>query len=217
MPGMTEQQLEREEQQTPNGLLTVTEAAQRAGLPRSVVSSWITTGQLPAVRVDGRRLVRVEDVVTTQAHAHQGEVVPAWRQNRKRAGKRLRAIREAAGLNQIQLAAASGLTHEAISRLETGKCWPYAETVRKLAAALDVEPERFVTRDKTGLSLMTVAEAASRLGVPAGRVQNWLRNGQVSGTKVSGEWRVPSVVIAELARSGRLRGRSGRLDPRFKG
>jgi excisionase family DNA binding protein len=209
MPGMTEQQLEREEQQTPNGLLTVTEAAQRAGLPRSVVSSWITTGQLPAVRV--------EDVVTTQAHAHQGEVVPAWRQNRKRAGKRLRAIREAAGLNQIQLAAASGLTHEAISRLETGKCWPYAETVRKLAAALDVEPERFVTRDKTGLSLMTVAEAASRLGVPGGRVQNWLRNGQVSGTKVSGEWRVPSVVIAELARSGRLRGHSGRLDPRFKG
>jgi excisionase family DNA binding protein len=217
MPGMTEQQLEREEQQTPNGLLTVTEAAQRAGLPRSVVSSWITTGQLPAVRVDGRRLVRVEDVVATQAQAHQGAVVPAWRQNRKRAGKRLRAIREAAGLNQIQLAAASGLTHEAISRLETGKCWPYAETVRKLAAALDVEPERFVTRDKTGLSLMTVAEAASRLGVPAGRVQNWLRNGQVSGTKVSGEWRVPSVVIAELARSGRLRGRSGRLDPRFKG
>ena len=217
MPGMTEQQLEREEQQTPNGLLTVTEAAQRAGLPRSVLSSWITTSQLPAVRVDGRRLVRVEDVVTTQAHAHQGEVVPAWRQHRKHAGKRLRAIREAAGLNQIQLAAASGLTHEAISRLETGKCWPYAETVRKLAAALDVEPERFVTRDKTGLSLMTVAEAASRLGVPAGRVQNWQRNGQVSGTKVSGEWRVPSVVIAELARSGRLRGRSGRLDPRFKG
>ena len=212
---MTQQQ--REEQKTPTDLLTVTEAAQRSGLPRTIISSWITTGQLPAVRIDGRRHVRAEDVAATQARAHEGEVVPAWRQNRKRAGKRLRAIREAAGLNQIQLAAASSLTHEAISRLETGKCWPYAETVRKLAAALDVEPERFVTRDKTGLSLMTVAEAASRLGVPAGRVQNWLRKGQVSGTKVSGEWRVPSVVIAELARSGRLRGRSGRLDPRFKG
>jgi hypothetical protein len=48
-------------------------------------------------------------------------------------------------------------------------------------------------------------------------VQVWLRKGQVPGTKVSGEWRVPSVVIAELARSGRLRGRSGRLDPRFRG
>jgi excisionase family DNA binding protein len=218
---MAQQQLKEQEhvqeQQTPSDLLTVTEAARHTGLPRSIVSSWVTTGQLPAVRINGRRYVRAEDVIATQAHAHEGEVVPAWRQNRRRAGKRLRAIRETAGLNQIQLAAASGLTHEAISRLETGRCWPYAETVRKLARALGVEPERFVTRDRTGLTLMTVAEAASRLGVPAGRVQTWLRKGQVSGTKVSGEWRVPSVVIAELARSGRLRGRSGRLDPRFRG
>jgi excisionase family DNA binding protein len=214
---MTQLQEQLEEQQVPTDLLTVTAAAERFALPRTIVSSWITTGQLPAVRVNGRRHVRAEDVAATRARAHEGEVVPAWRQNRRRAGKRLRAIREAAGLNQIQLAAASGLTHEAISRLETGRCWPYAETVRKLAGALGVEPERFVAREKTGLSLLTVAEAASRLGVPAGRVQNWLRKGQVSGTKVSGEWRVPSVVIAELARSGRLRGRSGRLDPRFKG
>jgi excisionase family DNA binding protein len=207
-----------EQQHMSTDLLTVTTAAQRSGLPRTIISSWITTGQLPAVRVNGRRHVKAEDLAATQARAHEGEVVPVWRQNRRRAGKRLRAIREAAGLNQIQLAAASGLTHEAISRLETGRCWPYAETVRKLAGALGVEPERFVARDKTtGLTLMTVAEAASRLGVPAGRVQTWLRKGQVSGTKVSGEWRVPSVVIAELARSGRLRGRSGRLDPRFRG
>ena len=198
-------------------MLTVTAAAKHVGLPRSIVSGWVTTGQLPAVRINGRRHVRAEDVVATQAHAHEGEVVPVWRQNRRRAGKRLRAIRETAGLNQIQLAAASGLTHEAISRLETGRCWPYAETVRKLARALGVEPERFISRDSSGLTLMTVAEAASRLGVPPGRVQTWLRKGQVSGTKVSGEWRVPSVVIAELARSGRLRGRSGRLDPRFRG
>ena len=66
---MKEQQLEdhpqREEQQTSNGLLTVTEAAQRSGLPRTIISSWITTGQLPAVRVNGRRLVRAEDVAAT--------------------------------------------------------------------------------------------------------------------------------------------------------
>src|SRR5829696_254706 len=202
----------------PTDLLTVSPAAQRTRLPPTIISRWITTGQLPAVRIHCCPHVQAEDLVVTQARAHEGEVVPAWRQNRKRAGKRLRAIREGAGLNQIQLAAASGLTHEAISRLETGRCWPYAETVRKLAKALNVEPERFVARDKsTGLTLMTVAEAASRLGVPAGRVQTWLRKGQVAGTKVSGEWRVPSVVIAELARSGRLRGRSGRLDPRYRG
>ena len=198
-------------------LLTVTDAAQQAGVSRSTVSGWITGGHLPVVRIIGRRYVRAEDLAATQTRTHEGEVVPAWRKNRTRAGKRLRALREAAGLNQIQLAAASGLTHEAISRLETGRCWPYAETVRKLARALGVEPERFIARDKTGLSLMTVAEAASRLGVPAGRVQTWLRKGQVAGTKVSGEWRVPSVIIAELARSGRLRGRSRRLDPRYRG
>ena len=214
---MTQQHLQEQQQQVPTDLLTVTAAAERTGLPRTVISSWITTGQLPAVRINGRRHIREEDLAEIQARAHEGEVVPVWRKNRKRAGKRLRAIREAAGLNQIQLAAASGLTHEAISRLETGRCWPYAETVRKLARALGVEPERFIARDKTGLSLLTVAEAANRLDVPAGRVQTWLRTGQVAGTKVSGEWRVPSVVIAELARSGRLRGRSGRLDPRFRG
>jgi excisionase family DNA binding protein len=207
-----------QQRQVPTDLLTVSAAAERTGLPRTIISGWITTGQLPAVRINGRRHIRAEDLAATQARAHEGEVVPEWRQNRKRAGKRLRAIREAGGLNQIQLAAASGLTHEAISRLETGRCWPHAETVRKLAGALDVDPERFVARDKTtGLTLLTVAEAASRLEVPAGRVQTWLRKGQVSGTKVSGEWRVPSVVIAELARSGRLRGRSGRLDPRYRG
>jgi excisionase family DNA binding protein len=205
-------------QERPSELLTVTAAAQQAGVSRPIISGWITHGQLPAVRINGRRYVRPEDVAATQARAHEGEVVPEWRQNRKRAGKRLRGIREASGMNQIQLAAASGLTHEAISRLETGINAPYAETVRKLARALNVEPDQFVARDRTtGLTLMTVAEAASRLGVPPGRVQTWLREGRVAGTKVSGEWRVPSVVIAELARSGRLRGRSGRLDPRFRG
>ena len=211
------QQPQEQQQQAPTDLLTVTAAAQRSGLPRTIISGWITTGQLPAVRVNGRRHIRVEDLVATRAHAHEGEVVPAWRQNRERGGKRLRAIREAAGLNQIQLAAASGLTHEAISRLETGRCWPYAETVRKLARALGVEPEQFIARDKIGLTLLTVAEAAARLGVPSARVQTWLRTGQVSATKVSGEGRVPSTVIAELAGSGRLRGRSGRLDPRYRG
>jgi excisionase family DNA binding protein len=89
--------------------------------------------------------------------------------------------------------------------------------VRALAQALSVEPVLFIARDKTGLTLLTVAEAANRLDVPAGRVQTWLRQGLLAGTKVSGEWRVPSVVIAELARSGRLRGNSRRLDPRYRG
>src|SRR5918994_2489641 len=217
---MTHQQphvQEQHQEQVPADMLTVTAAAKHVGLPRSIVSGWVTTGQLPAVRINGRRHVRAEDVVATQAHAHEGEVVPVWRQNRRRAGKRLRAIREAAGLNQLQLSAASGLTHEAISNLETGKRAPYATTVRALAQALGVAPEQFVSREPVGLKLLTVAEAARRLDVPAGRGQTWLRQGLLAGSKVSGQWRVPAVVVTELARSDRLRGRSRRLDPRYQG
>ena len=198
-------------------LLTVPQAAHLAGVSRYTVSGWITHGKLPAVRIAGRRFIRPADLAATQARAHVGDVVPAWRQHRRRAGKRLRALREAAGLNQLQLAAASGLTHEAISNLETGKRAPYAATVLRLAQALAVEPEQFVSRTRSGLTALTVAEAAARLDVPAGRVQTWLRQGLLAGSKVSGQWRVPAVVVAELARSGRLRGQSRRLDPRYRG
>jgi hypothetical protein len=48
-------------------------------------------------------------------------------------------------------------------------------------------------------------------------VRDWLYKGQLTGTKVSAEWRVPVVMVAELERSGRLRGRSRRLDLRYRG
>src|SRR5215217_5170636 len=198
------------------GLLSVTAAAQRAGVSPWTVGGWITAGKLPTVRIAGRRYVRPADLAETQIRAHVGNVVPAWRQNRRRAGKRLRALREAAGLNQLQLAAASGLTHEAISRLETGKRSPHATTVRALAQALGVAPERFIRHERGGLTLLTVAEAAHRLDVPGGRVRTWLKEGLLAGSKVSGQWRVPAVVVTELGRSDRLRGRSRRLDPRYR-
>ena len=198
-------------------LLTVTEAAQAIGVSRSTVNGWITGGQLPAIVSERRRRIRPADLAVTHATAHLGGVVPAWRQDRRHAGMRLRALREAAGLSQLQLAAASGLSHEVISRLELGRCWPKVSTVRALAQTLGVEPERFVGHEQTGLTALTVAEAAARLGVPAGRVQTWLKHGLLPGVKVSGQWRVLTVVVAELARSGRLRGRSRRLDPRYRG
>ena len=201
----------------PDALLTVAEAARRSGVSRFTVAGWITGGKLPAVRIDGRRRVRPTDLAATQATAHLGDVVPAWRDDRQRAGTRLREVREAAGLTQLQLAAASGLTHEAISNLETGKRSPLAATVSALAQALGVEPERFVAYDQVGLTMVTTAEAAKRLDVPVARVQVWLKEGTLPGTKVSGEWRVPAVAVAELNRSGRLRGRSRRLDPRYRG
>ena len=197
--------------------LTVKEAAQEAGVSRSTVNGWITGGKLPAILIDGRRRIRPADLAVTHATTHLGGVVPAWRRDRRRAGMRLRALREAAGLSQLQLAAASGLSHEVISRLELARCSPKAATVQALAQTLGVEPEQFVGSERAGLTMLTVSEAAARLDVPAGRVQTWLKDGLLPGVKVSGQWRVLTVVVSELARSGRLRGRSRRLDPRYRG
>ena len=204
-------------QPLPDDLLTVTEAAQEAGVSRWIVASWITSGQLPAVLIEGRRFVRPADLAATQATAHVGTVVPAWRQAPPHAGRRLRALREAAGWSQLQLAAASGVTHEVISTLERGKRAAQATTIQALARALEVDPERFVSHDPIGLTMLTVAEAAQWLEVPAARVQVWLRQGHLPGEKVSGQWRVPAIAVAELERSERLRGRSRRLDPRYRG
>jgi excisionase family DNA binding protein len=120
-------------------------------------------------------------------------------------------------LNQLQLAASTGLSHEAISRLEKGNKAPYAETIRLFSRALGVSPEQFVSHDSLGLTMLTTKEAAGRLGVPVGRVQTWLQEGELPGRKVSGQWRIQAVAVRELGRSGRLRGRSRRLDPRYHG
>ena len=197
--------------------LTVTEAAHLAGVSRATINGWIRGGRLPMQRIERHRFIRSADLAQTQAAAHLGMVVPAWRANPRRCGKRLRALREAAGLSQLALAATSGLTHEELSRLERGGRAPSSETIRKLALALGVAPERFTDRTGLGLAMLTTDETAARLGVPVGRVQTWLRQGALAGTKVSGQWRVPAVAVRELGRSGRLRGASRRLDPRYRG
>jgi len=169
------------------------------------------------VRAGSRRFVQTADLAATLATAHLDGVVPAWREDPRRAGVRLRALREAAGLNQIALGARTGLSHEFMSRLEKGHSWPRAGSIRALAQALGVEPDAFVSSDPVGLTMLTAAEAATRLDVPPKRVQVWLKEGHLAGVKVSGQWRVPAIAVAELARSGRLRGRSNRLDPRYRG
>ena len=198
-------------------LLTIPQAARQAGVSENTIRAWIATGRLRSVRIDRRRRIHPADLAATQEEAHAGAVVPAWRANPVRAGQRLRQLREAAGLSQLALAARSDLTHEAISNLETGRRAPLAATVHKLTRGLGVEPGRFVGREPVGLSLLTAAEAASRLGVPPGRVQAWLKGGELPGSKVSGQWRVPAVAVTQLGRSGRLRGASRRLDPRYRG
>ena len=72
-------------------------------------------------------------------------IVRSWRRNRRASGTRLRALRERAGLSQLALSSASGITNDTICRLELGRRSPQAATIERLAKALDVEPLRFVT------------------------------------------------------------------------
>jgi excisionase family DNA binding protein len=197
--------------------LTVPQAASATGLTRSTIRHWMHNGRLPSIRINGQYAVRLADLTTVQKREHLGTVLPAWRADPPRAGQRLRVLREAAGLSQEALAAASGVTNNAISQLEHAVYAPSVESVRALAAALGIAPERFVDDRPIGLSTLTASEAAAALGVPLERVQIWLSEGQLAGTKVSGRWRVPAVAVAELERSGRLRGCSRRLDPRYRG
>jgi excisionase family DNA binding protein len=197
--------------------LTITEAASQAGLSRVIVMHWVRNGKLASSRRGRRHLVRPSDLAAVQTAAHAGHVVPVWRTAPVRFGRRLRLLREAEGRSQLALAAATGLSHEALSNLERGKRAPSADTVHRLAQALGIAPERFVDEGPIGLTMLSVAEAAFRLDVPADRVQKWVRQGELPGSKVSGQWRVPEIAVAALGRSGRLRGASRRLDPRYRG
>ena len=58
---------------------------------------------------------------------------------------RLRELREKAGLTQAELAAAAGLFHSAISKLEQSSNEPSWATVQALAKALEVNVAAFET------------------------------------------------------------------------
>lgn len=198
-------------------LLTIPEAAQRAGVSYATIMGWIRSGHLPATLVRSRWRLDAQDLLATQAATHLGSVIPAWRRNPEHAGQRVRLLREAAGLTQQDLAARSGLTHEAISVLELARRTPEPETVRKLAQGLEVDPELFVGCAPFPSVGLTTAEVAGRLEVPRERVRRWMRTGKLPGVMVSGDWRVPREVVLDLERRERLRGKSRRLDPRYRG
>ncbi len=197
--------------------LSTHEAARIAGESHPTIAGWISVGYLPARRCGRVYCVRRGDLAVAQRAAHLDGVIPAWRANPKHTGRRLQHLRQDAGLTQGALAAAAGLTHEAISRLEGGRRTPYAVTVRKLAAALEVPPEQFVAREPIGLTMLDTTKTAARLDVPRDRLHRWLQTGEIARTKVSGRWRVPEIAVTELESSGRLRGQSRRLDPRYRG
>ena len=56
-------------------------------------------------------------------------------------GERLRQIRLEQALSQRDLSRMTGVAHDSISQLETGKREAQPKTIRKLAEALEVEPK----------------------------------------------------------------------------
>lgn len=55
--------------------------------------------------------------------------------------QRLRQVRERKVLTQAQLAERAGISRVALSKIESCASDPYPTTIRKLAAALGVDPE----------------------------------------------------------------------------
>jgi excisionase family DNA binding protein len=201
----------------PMSELTRKEAADLIGVSARTITGWVEGGYLRPIRPEHPWRYTAADVLHAQATVHAGTVLPRWRANPTHAGQRLRALREGAGLTQQQLARQADVTHEQISRLEHGEGAPLPLTVRKLSLALNVAPGQFVDDTPIGLEMLTAKQVAQRLGVTEWRVREWLKQGVLPTTKVGGRWRVPAIAVAELDRSGRLRGRSRRLDPRYRG
>ncbi len=60
--------------------------------------------------------------------------------------ERLRELRERRALSLRELSALSGVNYNSIWRIEAGRTGAQPRTVRRLAAALSVEPEELVKR-----------------------------------------------------------------------
>ena len=199
------------------GGLTRKQAAELVGVSPVTITGWVHSGYLQPCTTERPRRYTAGDVRDAQAMAHAGGIVPRWRANPVHAGKRLRAFREQAHLTQQQLAHQADATHEHISRLELGEMSPQGPTLRKLSVALNVAPAQFVEDTPIGLEMLTAPQVAHYLDVTEWRVRHWLKQGVLPATKVGGQWRVPAIAVAELDRSGRLRGKSRRLDSRYRG
>src|SRR5262245_36686152 len=76
--------------------------------------------------------------------------------------EKLRERREFAGLSQYALAKLSGLTKQALSRLEMGEREPTWNTVQRLAAALGVDCRAFMDPNLT----LPPVQPAGRAGRP---------------------------------------------------
>ena len=63
-------------------------------------------------------------------------------------GNRLRRLRRKRALSQRDLSHITGIAHDSISQLETGKREAQPKTIRKLAEALGVEPSELMKEEE---------------------------------------------------------------------
>lgn len=63
---------------------------------------------------------------------------------RREVGRRIRSARQSRGTSQVALSRASGIAQEVISRIENGKQAPRADTLLKLAEALDLPVDKLL-------------------------------------------------------------------------
>jgi len=75
---------------------------------------------------------------------------------RQRLGARLRALRMAAGLTQVELGARADMHKSDISRLERGERAPSLETMAALSEALDLSLAVFLTLDEQNSNLLSL-------------------------------------------------------------
>ncbi len=73
----------------------------------------------------------------------------------------LKGLREKRLITQEELASASGLTVATVSRLERGKAKPTLKTIRRLAKALDVNPQNLRELLVSGQTMLDVEQPIS--------------------------------------------------------
>ena len=92
-------------------------------------------------------------------------------------GRSLHTLRLEMGLSQAALAARAGVTQQAISRLELGRCEPTWATVRAIVSALDADLAVFQAADgvrsrpASGRSVRAL-HSGGRAGVPRGHAED---------------------------------------------
>src|SRR5512139_1118623 len=83
-------------------------------------------------------------------------------------GQRLQTLREARGMSQRRLAAASGLSPNALSQIERGNVSPSVSTLNRLAAALGVPITAFFATSEARQNIVFI-KADARTRVPFSR------------------------------------------------